>query len=760
MLKPISRPSGWSVLDAVLVVLGMAVFLAAAAFSFYEIFLDYRLHGAEAGHAAGSRLFVSNLIVFVSGFAVTGVLFLNLYKQRKSLRDKSKVLGLLEARVAAMEASIDGMMITDRAGIIRYANRAMAKYHGYDSPEDIVGRSWRILYSENESEKIKNTAMIELLQKWHWRGQYRGLRKDGSAYHQDMSMTALADGGYVWVVNDFTELLENIQLAEQRLAAIEAAGDGIGIVDGNGSLSYINRSLQLLHDIGDNELNDYIGLPWEKLYDEKEQANIKDRVLAALDEQGHWEGEVPIYRRDGSVIHTELSLTSLPNGGLIGTTRDVTQRKKAEEEKEALQQQFFQAQKMEAVGRLAGGIAHDFNNILAAMLGYAEFLIEDLAPDSKEYQYASKIMSGGMQARQVVEQILMFSRREGSRKQVMDLVDTVHDVQTMLGARSSANISIHVGTDVDSAYIEGNQTQLGQVLMNLCVNAMDAMPEEKGELNMTLSRYVAGQDGVYKDMLDDQGERGDEAETLPTQRLQEGEAGEAVLCVGRLRSGRSYICISVADNGEGIARDVMEQMFEPFFTTKDVEKGTGLGLSSVHGIIMDHRGAIRVESKTGERSGTVFRVFLPEESAGRQHIAESGREESGIITGEGRILVVEDQEEVRSMLNDMVSRMGYVVTTCPSGLEAIDVLRERNGGFDLVVSDVVMPELSGEELALQVQEDFPGMPFVFVSAHGKEGVARALNAHAEVMAFLPKPVDSLSLSRAINALLTKERRAA
>lgn len=300
-------------------------------------------------------------------------------------------------------------------------------------------------------------------------------------------MALLAGGGHIWVLRDLSRQVESERVSQRRLAAIEATGDGIGIVGPDGKLSYIEpRDAGHSRGAGGREESRWIGKPWDSLYEGKNLERLHGEVLPVLLQTGYWSGEFEMTRLDGRRLWVEMSMTRLPDGGIVQTLRDISDRKRAELEKEELQAQFHQAQKMEAVGRLAGGIAHDFNNILAAIMGYAEFLDEDLGEDPERKKFAEGILQAGGQARGLIDQLLSFSRRKETSKSALDISGVVNETVSLL--RASLPRTIDVEADVATGIpVMANATQIAQAVINLCVNARDAMEDAHGTIDVTLS---------------------------------------------------------------------------------------------------------------------------------------------------------------------------------------------------------------------------------------------------------------------------------
>lgn len=545
----------------------------------------------------------------------------------------------------------------------------------------------------------------------------------------------------------------NLNLLESRLAAMEASADGIGIIDENGKLTYMNHSLMELHGISEGKASQYLGQSWEKLYAEKGKTEIFEKAYEMLKQQNSWRGELAFERRDGESVFAELTLTRLAGGGLVATARNITNQKRADQENKQLQDQFYQAQKMEAIGRLAGGIAHDFNNILAAMSGYAEFLVEDLEGDEDKQKFAVSILKAATQARGLVDQMLAFSRRKQSETDHVDLNLPIEETLSMLKATLPKTIELQKTIDGGSFFVDGNATQISQVIMNLCVNAKDAM-KNKGILSIGLKILGAEEAGVEKLLQ----EALPEPDEVPKTLLEECDSRRTRLFLGGLAQNQKYAVLSVSDTGTGMSRTVMEHIFEPFFTTKPVDKGTGLGLATVHGVVASHRGAMVIDSTVSE--GTRFDLFFPLSRESKKDAqSEQGLEESH-AGHSASVLLVEDQDDVRDMTTKMLERMGHKVSACTMGLEALDKIRERPGAFDLVITDQNMPKMNGLELITQVGYDFPEVPFILLSGYSQEKMQAMLKEHPSVKAVLRKPITREALQKKIAAILGEMKEAA
>ena len=387
-------------------------------------------------------------------------------------------------------------------------------------------------------------------------------------------------------------------------------------------------------------------------------------------------------------------------------------------EQRALEAQFAQAQKMNAVGQLAGGVAHDFNNVLQAIIGFSDLLLAKHRPTDPSFQDIMQIKGNANRAAALVRHLLAFSRRQTLRPQVMQVGDVLADVslllKRLLGER--VDLDVHHGRDIWPVKADINQFE--QVIMNLSVNARDAMPDG-GKVSIRTSNVTAAEARRYDDSM----------------------------------PAADYVMIEVSDTGVGMPPEVMVQIFEPFFTTKEVGKGTGLGLSTVYGIVKQTDGFILCDSELGR--GTTFRIFLPRHVAEEQPLKVEGgaavaRQPAADLTGRGVILLVEDEEAVRAFASRALSTRGYTVLEAASGREAISLLEERGEPVDLVVSDVVMPEMDGPSLLRELRARDIQARIVFVSGYAEDAFRKNL-PEGEAFVFLPKPFSLKQLIEAVKA---------
>ncbi len=433
--------------------------------------------------------------------------------------------------------------------------------------------------------------------------------------------------------------------------------------------------------------------------------------------------EVRVRHKDGSWRWMENTLSNMLNEpgvqAVVMNLRDITERKLAESEHGRLEQRLRQAEKMEAVGRLAGGIAHDFNNILGGILGYSEMLQEETPEGSRLKRYATNVLTGANRARGLVDQILAYSRSQSGKRAPVDLCHIVAETLELVRGSLAGGIRLEAKLPGTPVLVVGGATQLHQVLMNLCTNAIQAMGEE-GTLRVTLE---------------------------PT----DVEA-ERAFAHGRLALG-SYVRLTVEDTGSGMDEATLAHMFEPFFTTKEVGKGTGLGLSLVYGIVTDSGGAIDVQSVPGH--GSRFMVYLP-----RVDAATEGTDEKRRLLARGngeRVLVIDDEEPLVALTSEVLQRLGYQTVGFCDARAALAEFEAAPHRFDAVITDEVMPGLTGTELSRLLRQRRPDLPILLVSGYiGPRMTERALAAG--VSKILKKPVPSFEMAAALAMVLGKDIR--
>jgi len=405
--------------------------------------------------------------------------------------------------------------------------------------------------------------------------------------------------------------------------------------------------------------------------------------------------------------------------GAIANGQLFMKQKQIEEEKSSIEAQLHQSQKMEAIGQLAGGIAHDFNNLLTVINGYSEFALSSLSPNDSLREEIEEIRKAGVRAAGLTRQLLTFSRRQVPEFKVLDVGGIVRDLEKMLCRTIGENIELTIKLQENLGRVKADVGQIEQVMMNLAINARDAMPNG-GKLIIELA-----------------GEELDETYVRKHAGVEPGK----------------YVMISVSDTGEGMAPEIREKIFEPFFTTKETGKGTGLGLSTVYGIVKQSGGHIWVYSEKGH--GTVFKIYLPEVEGEADQPVEKAREEE-TPPGEGKILVVEDEPSVRELTAEFLRKQGYTVLEAQHGNEALRTSREHEGPIDLLVTDVVMPGMTGRELVERLSLTRPGMKVLYMSGYADDAVIQQ-GVLEEGVNYIQKPFSIGKFAHKVREVLNKGR---
>jgi PAS domain S-box-containing protein len=403
--------------------------------------------------------------------------------------------------------------------------------------------------------------------------------------------------------------------------------------------------------------------------------------------------------------------------GLIGTVLDITERKKSESEREKLQAKLMQSQKMESIGNLAGGIAHDFNNILSAVIGFTELALDEVEKGSTIENSLQEVHMAGKRAKDLVKQILTFARQSGEERHPIQPGLIAKEVLQFM--RSTIPTTIEINHRIESgSFVMGNATQFHQVMMNLCTNAAHAMEDGGGTIEVSISdvpaHMVAGTD---LSELPDQG----------------------------------YVEIRVSDTGVGIAPDTIDSIFEPYFTTKDPGEGTGMGLAVVQGIVESYGGQIRVKSELGE--GSTFVIYMP---TTRKSGQRSANEKQDLPTGDEQILFVDDEAPLARLGERMLSRLGYAVTTRTRSTEAMELFRSKPDDFDLVITDMAMPGMAGDQLAVALMNIRPDVPVILCTGYSKK-MSKERALEIGIRAFANKPIVLADLAKAVRTVLDEAK---
>jgi PAS domain S-box-containing protein len=608
----------------------------------------------------------------------------------------------------------DGIIVVDRNNRFVDANTSICRMLGYDREEFVGLRTENLLVPEERSLLAAARAAVgttPYMREWHF------FRKDGSILTAESRAVRMPGGETLAVIRDVTErnaAVEALRIAEERMRfALENAGLGIWENDFRTSTLTWSPILEAHHGLAPGTFPGTLEAFHAAVHPD-DRAGALETVARAIATGSDFpilhrvvwpDGTIRWLTGAGRIVHDEQGQ---PLRG-VGVLMDITERR-------SLEAQFQQAQKMEAIGRLAGGVAHDFNNVLTAILGYCELLLADTDPKDERFADLTEIGKAGMRAASLTRQLLAFSRKQVIAPTRLDLNEIVSDVHSMLERLIGEDVDIRLRLHRQPGTVLVDRGQMDQVIMNLAVNARDAMPNG-GTLTIETTNVE----------LD---------ENYPKTHLD-------------VKPG-PYVLLLVTDTGSGMTAEVQARLFEPFFTTKEVGKGTGLGLATVHGIVKGNGGSINVYSELG--LGTTFKIYLP-----RVDYVEPGAQPAASTPRRGAetVLVVDDVQALRDLTKRLLERLGYTVLTAANAEEA-QAIFDGAASIDVLLTDVVMPGASGPELTRRLAQQRPDLRVIYMSGYTEETMA-----HHGVLepgiAFVHKPFSSDMLARKLREVLDLER---
>lgn len=499
---------------------------------------------------------------------------------------------------------------------------------------------------------------------------------------------------------------------------LEALPLPLALADRDGRILYVNAAFR--ETCGEDVKFDARVFYPSDLVSDEDRAVVSDLVRrVGTGAAGRQRAVVRLRHGQDEPVQLSMAPASSLNARVGGVAVVLTLADNAERRK--LEQQFAQAQKMNAVGQLAGGIAHDFNNILTAIGGFCELLLQRHPPGDSSFSDINQILTNANRAASLVKQLLAYSRQQTLKPTTVNVTDLLTEQITTLKRLIGDQVRLDVQHGRDLRSVRVDQGQFYTVIMNLVVNARDAMP---GGGTISIRTFDVANSALPKDRAD-------------------------VIAKG------DYIAIEVRDTGTGIPADVLPKIFEPFFTTKDVGQGTGLGLSTVYGIVKQSNGYIFADSKPGE--GTAFTIYLPAYADAVAEAVATKPEPLQDLWGKGTILLVEDEDAVRAFAAKALERKGYTVLAAASGDEALELLAERAQDINILVTDVVMPNMDGPTLAIKVREVRPELPVLFMSGYAEEQLRQSLSSAFDTahVAFLPKPFSLKDLAQTVKDVLTR-----
>jgi len=629
-------------------------------------------------------------------------------RAEKELRENERILRSL------FEATPVGVaLLKDR--IFLKVNTALCRITGY-SEKEMGGMQTRILYPNEEEFLHVGRVLYEQMDREGLAVMEATLRrKDGTIIVVILSLSpfdpADLSAGVCATVMDITERRKTEEELRRLSIAIEQADEDIVITDREGVIQYVNPAFEKITGFSRTEA---IGQNPRILKSGVHGPEFYEYLWSTIKSGNVWKGRITNRCKDGRLIQEEATISPLLASagkltGYVALKRDVTETIR-------LETLLRQGQKMEAIGTLAGGIAHDFNNILGSIIGYSE-LANMTIKDDEIKRYLEQVLKASNRAKALVAQILTFSRQSIQEKKPLFVTPIFKEVIKLLRSSLPANIQIRQNFTCPYDTVYADSTQIYQVLMNLCTNAAHAMRENGGLLDITL-----------------------ETENIPNHGMDYAHD---------LNEG-AYLKLVVKDTGCGIDPSILEHVFEPFFTTKREGEGTGLGLSVVYGIVKDHGGSIHVSSQTGK--GTAFTILLPliEEME-----ADLGETETQIPRGRGSVLLVDDEEALAQMGEKMLTTLGYDVSLRYSSLDALEAFRKNPQRYDLVITDMTMPHMSGANLAREMIKIRSDIPIILVSGFSEQIDGESAKKIG-FRDFLMKPVSFPNLAQAVKRILDQE----
>jgi two-component system, cell cycle sensor histidine kinase and response regulator CckA len=618
----------------------------------------------------------------------------------------------VQARLAAIvESSQDAIVGMTLDRIITTWNKGAESLYGYKAseaigqpisiilPPDVTDNLNRIYRRFKRGEKVVNIESSRIT-------------KDGRTLDVSVTLSLIKDksGNIIGVSTIASDITEQ-KIAENRLreseafsrSILESSADCITVLDLDCKLISMNAPGLFLMEI--DNFSDFENRDWVELWEKEEQAAARSAVeKAKFGETGRFRGYAKTAK--GNLKYWDVIVTPILHAGrqqperILCVSRDATEQKHAEEALQKSEDLLRQSQKLESVGRLAGGIAHDFNNMLTAINGYSDLILSQLEEDHPLRSKVEDIKKAGERSAVLTQQLLAFSRKQVLQTRVIDLNEIVADTTKMLQHVIGEDIQLYTALNSKLGRVEADPGQLTQVIMNLAVNARDAMPDG-GKL------------------------------TIQTENV---HLDDKMLASHTISKNGNYILLAISDNGIGIDDENRQYIFEPFFTTKEVGKGTGLGLATVYGIVKQSGGYINVESEVGQ--GATFNIYLPrvpEEILETEEAEAVAKPQQGTET----ILLVEDEDMVRSLSREVLENYGYTVIEARDGVEALKIC---NGDckVDLLMTDLIMPHMGGRELSEKLIEKIPGLKIIFTSGYTDDPAMRHNTAETNSH-FIQKP---------------------
>jgi len=611
------------------------------------------------------------------------------------------------------EQSLTGVYLIQEDKLV-YANPKLAEIFGYHSPRLLINKNIADLLPEKTLPEIKRIITYLLDGKGtDMKYEFQAKKKDGSFIDVETFGKRIHYNGkpaVLGVILDITERKKNIQTIQKLSKAIEQSPVATVITDTKGTIEYVNPAFTEItgytyeEAIGQNPRILKSGKMPDELYKDLWETITRGKV---------WKGEMINRRKDGELIWEYLIISPLFNERgeithFLASKENITEKKKLEND-------LLQKQKMEAIGRLAGGIAHDFNNMLTVINGYSQLILHKMPKDDPLYKKIEQIYQAGERAKNLTSQLLTFSRKQIRQPDIINLNTLIRDMEKMLIRLIGEDVQIVTRPDENLWTIESDKSQLEQILLNLAINARQAMPEG-GQLRISTQNVVVDESFVA---------------THPG-----------------TKSGK-YVLLKITDTGKGMDEETQKHIFEPFFTTKPTGQGTGLGLATVYGIVKQNGGYIEVKSRLNH--GTTFFIYFPAVESSFSP-KPTNEEKSDDFSGGETIFLVEDDPSVRELTSKSLKYFGYKVAIATNGREALEMVKNASFRFDLLITDVVMPEMSGRKLVDLIRAKHPALKVLFMSGYTEDQISEKGVQNKEIN-FIQKPFSPLELAKKVRQIL-------
>jgi PAS domain S-box-containing protein len=635
-----------------------------------------------------------------------------------SKKEAERILRESEAKFRSLAETAVIAIVIFQNGRFRYLNPACEVITGYTQEELASKEFWNVVHPDFKELVKRNGLAHQRDDEALPRYEFKIITKSGDERWLDGCGTRIEYEGQPAGLATLFDITERKRAEEERVrlvTAIEQAGEGVLITDMNGCIVYVNPAFE---EAGGYDREELVGRSPCSFANPYHDRLCYHALEACLVKGEEWKGRFNNRKKDGTVYAVEASISPVRNeaGSIINCVvleRDITHETK-------LERQLRQAQKMEAIGTLAGGIAHDFNNILGIMLGFTQLAMFEGMPPAQQRDYLRTSLEAGQRAKELVAQILSFSRQREQGLKPTQISHIINEAMKMLRASFPSTIEIRKFIDSHGTIL-ADPIQIHQVLMNLCANAVHAMREQGGVLEVNLVDV---------------------------------ELDQTTAAQFRELSPGSYLKLSVSDTGHGMGPAILERIFEPYFTTKPLGEGTGLGLAVAYGIIRSHGGIITAYSEPD--NGSTFHVFLPRfDNEAQKQSQERGRITTDGKGGNERILFVDDEEDLCKIGQEMLEHLGYSVVTRSSSIEALELFREQPDKFDLVITDLTMPKMTGLMLARELLAIRPEISIILCTGFGQmitTEKARAIGIHELMM----KPIFVRELAETVRRLLDRQ----